>query len=241
MCSPPSLLCPPLPPSAFPVPPSAAVMATGVSRAMAEPPLIGGCQAGRMEAWAALRCSQVKGLGGWSGGQATPRPHIPPADTLARLQGSPGQGNTVWAGGVSVFSWWAAQPGCLPGCAGDRVTPGTQPWTQGHFKGPLVAACSVGKQLRAGPRGAESSREVLQGRGCCGETALEGIQSGRWGLSFTSGLSIPEITPLLPSPPGSSAVGLALGQVGRPGQGRGSVSRGDQSSCALGNSLDQQT
>lgn len=48
MCSPPSLLFPPLPPSAFPVPPSAAVMATGVSRATAELPVIGGCQAGRM-------------------------------------------------------------------------------------------------------------------------------------------------------------------------------------------------
>lgn len=83
--------------------------------------------------------------------------------------------------------------------------------------------------------------EMLLGRGCCGETALEGAQGGRWGFSSTSGLFIPEIIHLLPSPPGNSGVGVALGQVGRPGQGRGSVSRGDQSSCALGNSLDQQT
>lgn len=232
MCSPLSLLCPPLPPSAFPVPPSAAVMATGVSRAMAEPPLIGGCQAGRMEAWAALRCSQVSRTRRMEWGAGNPQTSHSPCSHLGQAAGKP-QGRGAQLGlGVSL---------CFPGCAGDRVTPGTQPCTQGHFKGLLVAACSVGKQLRAGPRGAESSREVLQGRGSCGETALEGTQRGRRGLSFTSGLSIPEISPLLPSPPGSSAVGVALGQGGRPGQARGSVSRGDQSSCALGNSLDQQT
>lgn len=46
---------------------------------------------------------------------------------------------------------------CLPHCAGDSVTPEMQPSTQGHFKGPDVADCSVGKWLQAAPRGAGSS------------------------------------------------------------------------------------
>lgn len=241
-CAAPRPSCVPLlPPSAFPVPPSAAVMATGVSRATAEPLLIGGCQAGRM----GLGCpemlpgeqDQEDGMGGRQPPDLT-FPLQPPWPGCREAQG---RGTQLRLGGVPVFSWWAPQPGCLPGSAGDRVTPGTQPSTQGHFKGPLMAACSMGKQLRAGPRGAESSTETLLGRGCCGETALEETQGGKWGLNSTSGLFIPEITHVLSSPPGNSGVSVALGQVGRPGQGRGSVSRGDQSSCALGNSLDQQT
>lgn len=174
VCSPPSLLCPPLPPSAFPVPPSAAVMATGVSRATAEPPLIGSCQAGTMEAWAALRCSQVSRTRRMEWGAGSPQTPQSPCTHLGQAAGK------ARAGGHS--SGWGCPCVFLVGTAAwlpswqywGRGTPGTQPSTQGHFKGPVMAACSVGKQLRAGPRGAESSMEMLLGRGCCGETALEG-------------------------------------------------------------------
>lgn len=106
MCSPLSLLCPPLPPSAFPVPPSAAVMATGVSRAMAEPPLIGGCQAGRMEAWAALRCSQVSRTRRMEWGAGNPQISHSPCSHLGQAAGKP-QGRGAQLGlGVSL---------CFPG------------------------------------------------------------------------------------------------------------------------------
>lgn len=135
--------------------------------------------------------------------------------------------------------------GCLPRCAGDSIAPGTQPLTQGRFKGSGVAARSVGKRLRAGPGGAGSSTEMLLGMGRCGgdgTTPGVGWETG-WGggLRFASGLFIPEITRLLPSPQGNGGAGVALGQAEGPGQGRGSMPRGDQSSCTLGNSLGQQT
>ena len=80
---------------------------------------------------------------------------------------------------------------------------------------------------------------MLPGRGTLpGDGTARG---GRQGLGFTSGLLVPEITRLLPSPRGKGSVGVALGQVGGLGQGRGSAPRGDQPSCALGNSLGQQT
>lgn len=82
---------------------------------------------------------------------------------------------------------------------------------------------------------------MLLGRGHRGGTALCWVQEGRWGLSFASGLFMPKIACLLPLPWGNSGVGVALGQAGELGQGRGSVSHGDQPSCALGNSLGQQT
>lgn len=170
MCNPLSLLCPPLPPSAFPVPPSAAVMATGVSRATDEPPLIGGFLAGRK----GLGCPEMlpgekdpeDGMGGRQPPEL-PFPLQPPWPGCREAEGTSG-----W--GCPCALLWAPQPGC----AGDRLTPGTRPSTQGHFKGPLMAACSVGKQLRAGPRGAESSVEMLLGRGCCGEKHCRGHRVG---------------------------------------------------------------
>lgn len=133
------------------------------------------------------------------------------------------------------------QSGCLPSCAGDTVTPGTQPLTRGHFKGPSTAACSVGKWLRAGPGGAGSSREMLLGRGHCRRMSPHQAQDGRWGLGFASSLFIPQVTCLVPSPHGYSGVGVALGQEAGLGQGKGSAPHRDQPSCALGNSLGQQT
>lgn len=97
--------------------------------------------------------------------------------------------------------------GCFPRCGKDSVTPGTQPSTQGHFKGPGAAACSVGKRLRAGPRGAGSSAEMLLGRGCCRGTAPQRAQDGRQGFGFASALFIPGIARLLPLPLGMAVRG----------------------------------
>lgn len=94
-------------------------------------------------------------------GADNPQSSHSPCSHLGQAAGKP---RAVRAGGVPVFS-----------C----VTPAWLCWGQGHAWGtaldpgplqrPLMAACSVGKQLRAGPRGAESSVEMLLGRGCCGE------------------------------------------------------------------------
>lgn len=82
---------------------------------------------------------------------------------------------------------------------------------------------------------------MLLGRGHCTGTAPQRAWDGGQGLSFASGLFVPEISRLLPPSPGNGGVGVALGQVGGLGQGRGSTPRRDQPSCTLGNSLGQQT
>lgn len=92
----------PLPPSAFPVPPSAAVMATGVSRATAEPALIGGCQAGRMEVWAALRCSQVSRTRRMEWGAGNPQISHSPCSHLGQAAGKPRARGTRFRLGVSL-------------------------------------------------------------------------------------------------------------------------------------------
>lgn len=91
---------------------------------------------------------------------------------------------------VPCFHGGDPQSCCLPCCAGDSVTPGTQT----SIQRPGVAARSVGKWLRTGPGGVESSMEMLLGRGGCRGTAPYRVWGGGWGLGFASTSFIPNIT-----------------------------------------------
>lgn len=210
-------------------------MATGVSRATAEPPLIGGCQAGKMEAWASLRCSQRR-CGG--GPRQPPDPVSPLAPALGQAAGKPRAGGTVQDGHARVSCWWGP-PVWLPSqlCWGQR-----QAWDTTRDPRPLQRA-QRSRLLRGKVAAGRSqgSGEMLLGRGHCRRTSPHQAQDGRWGLGFASGLFIPQITCLLPSPHGYSSVGVALGQERGLGQGRGTAPHRDQPSCTLGNSLGQQT
>lgn len=152
-----------------------------------------------MEAWAALRCSQVSRT--WDGVAGSPQtPHAP----SCRLQGGPGQRGWFGTGCPCVFLG-DPQSGCLPPCAGDSIMPRTQPSTRGHFKGPGAAACSVGKWLRAGPQGVGSSMEMLLGRGHCGGTSSCWVQDG--GSASPAACSCPKSPVCCPFPGGTASWG----------------------------------
>lgn len=175
----------PLPPSAFPVPPSAAVMATGVSRATAEPALIGGCQAGRMEVWAALRCSQVSRTRRMEWGAGNPQISHSPCSHLG--QGSPGQGGHG-SGWGCPYVFLAGTPAWLPSwlC-----------WGRGHAwdttldPGPLQRAphgCLLrGKATEGSSQGSReqhgnaAGKGMLWGNSTGGGTGWEvGVQLHQW-------------------------------------------------------------
>lgn len=127
-------------------------------------------------------------------GQVAPRPCILPAPTLARLQGGPGQQGLVRDEGPLCFHGGDPQSCCLPCCAGDSVTPGTQTSIQRPLQRAWRGCPLRGKVAEDRSRGSGEQHGNAAGKGGCRGTAPYRVRGGGWGLGFASTSFIPNIT-----------------------------------------------
>ena len=155
------------------------------------------------------------------GTQAAPRPRIPPAPTLARLQGGSGQRGMVRDGGAPVFSWWGP-PVQLPSllCWGQHHA-----WDTALNPRPLQRAWR-GCLLRGKVAEGRSQGSGEQHRNAAGKGTLQGDSTapgaGReTGARLHQQLVHTQNHLSVALSPGKCGCGGGIGPSGRAGAGKG--------------------